>query len=136
MIKNYFILLRNVIELKKQLKNSYLNEIYTQEKDKLFLRISTQELPFRHLVISTDQNMPYIVLKNDHRKAKKNTINFWDDHLPQKIKFISIALNERIIKIELVNVILFLVIRGNGTNFFLMDKSNVLHAFKKFKRKM
>jgi len=134
MIKNYFYLLRNVIELNKVLTGATINEFYSQEKDKLYLRLASKENPHKHLFISADQNLPYLFLKNDHRKAKKNTINFWDEFVPGKLKNIEAAINERVIKFNFNNFQLYFIIRGNLTNIFLINDSNEITSFKKSKR--
>jgi hypothetical protein len=45
--------------------------------------------------------MPFILVKDDHRKAKKNTINFWDEYLPADLRDVNIAKNERVIRFSL-----------------------------------
>ncbi|MBL1211922.1 MAG: DUF814 domain-containing protein [Ignavibacteriae bacterium] len=133
MIKNYFYLLRNTIELTDELVNCSVNEIYSQEKDKIYLRLASEQFPHKHLIISSDQNMPYLYVKEDHRKAKKNTINFWDEYLPAEIIKISIAKNERVVKLQSSSFDLYFMIRGNLTNLFLIDNSKNILSFKKLK---
>ncbi len=134
MIKNYFYLARHALELNQVLEGSSVNEFYSQEKDKLNIRLASEKFPHRHLIISTDQNFPYALLKDDHRKAKKNTINFWDEYPPDKLVSIDIALNERVIRFNLQRYKLYLIIRGNLTNIFLVNNFSKLEGFKKSKQ--
>ena len=129
MFKNYFYLLRLVRELNEKLCGTAIQEIYSQEKDRLYFRIGTEENPDRHLVISADQNFPFISIKQSHFKAKKNTVNFFDSYLPEKIISFSIAENDRVIKINLSNSFLYFFIRGNNTNIFIADE-NRFNVFK------
>jgi predicted ribosome quality control (RQC) complex YloA/Tae2 family protein len=134
MIKNYFYLLRHVIELNKVLSDSSVNEFYSQEKDNLNICLGSKQYPHRHLIISADQNLPYILVKNDLRRAKKNTLNFWDEYLPDNLINIEIALNERVIKFNFSKFKLYLIIRGNLTNIILINNSIEISTFKKSKQ--
>ncbi|AFN75728.1 hypothetical protein MROS_2498 [Melioribacter roseus P3M-2] len=73
MFKNYLYLLRAVIELRELIIDHPAREIYTQEKDKLFISIPDYNYDNRHLIISTNPQMPYLLLRNNHSKAKKIT---------------------------------------------------------------
>ena len=134
MIKNYFYLARHAFELNKILADSFANEFYSQEKDKLNIRFESDEYPHRHLIISSDQNFPYALLKHDHKKAKKNTINFWNEYPSDKLLSIDIASKERVMRFNFIKYKLYLIIRGNLTNVFLVDNSGKLEGFKKSKQ--
>lgn len=131
MFKSYFYLLRCVKDLSKFVNGKRIVEIYTQEKDKIFLRLSSAENQHFHIIISTNPQLPYINIKEDHRKAKKNYKNFFDDFLPDKILKIEIALGDRIIKFTLDKSELYFVIKGAATNFFLVGNNSELKYFKK-----
>ncbi len=133
MFKNYFFLLRSANELNSILKGSTIHDIFSQEKGVLFLDISINEKPFRHLIISANQNLPYIFIKNEHHKAKKNLIEFYKDYLPCKILSVSIATNDRIIKFETTLFSLYFILRGNNTNIVLIDKNGNHFPFTKTK---
>ncbi len=122
MYKNYLYLLRGITELEPILKNCRLMEVYTQEKDKLFLCILTQDKEIFHIILSTTHNDSFITTKYNIAKAKKNTRNFWSDFLPDKITGISIADSDRVIRIELDSSYLYFLIRGSKSNvIFLRD---------------
>jgi len=131
MYKNYFYLLRCVHELNLSLRNKTIHDIFSQEKNVLFLNISDQENPHQHLVISADQNLSYLLVKQNHNKAKKNLINLYNDLLPAKINSVSIAYDDRIIKIDTDNFRLYFIVRGNNTNIFLKDNNNNIFPFTK-----
>jgi len=130
MFKNYFYLARLVRELNNYLIETIIQEIYSQEKDRLYLRISTNELPDRHLVISTDQNFPFISIKESHFKAKKNRVNFFSTYLPARFSSFEIAEKDRIIKLNLDKGAIYFFIRGNNTNV-IIDDGKKFNLFKK-----
>lgn len=131
MFRNYFYLNRAVTELNGILPGSIIDEIYTQEKNRLYLSISSNDLPDRHLIISTDQNIPYFQIKEEHFKAKKNSVNFFENFLPDKIEKIEIAEDDRIIKITLSASSLYFTLRGKDTNVIVVKNSKEFEAFKK-----
>lgn len=131
MFRNYLYLLRCVVELKSIIENERIHEIYTQERDKLFISIPLKDYDNFHLIISTNAQLPYLTAKKVHHKAKKNTKNFFNEYLPDKIKNIEIAYADRIIKFTLTNASIFFLIRGPFTNVVLIDSNNNFFSFKK-----
>lgn len=134
MFKNYLYLLRCIKDLSNIVTNTSLEEVYTQEKDKLFFNIRTNDRSNFHLVISANSQLTYIAFKNDHFKAKKNVKNFFSEFLPDKILKPEIALGDRVVKLTLYNSSIYFVIRGSNTNIFLIDKEFNIHVFKKIEK--
>lgn len=130
MFKNYFYLARLVRELNQNLTGVVIREVYSQEKDRLYLRIPSEEFPDRHLVISTDQNFPFITIKDAHFKAKKNTVDFFSSYLPAEFSSFQIAENDRVLKLNLAAGCIYFFIRGNNTNVVISDKEKY-NFFKK-----
>lgn len=130
MYNNYLILSRHIFELTPLLVNSVIEEVYTQEKDTLFFFIKDFTNPNKHLIISTKANSPTFYLKNDHRKSKKNTIQFFKDIFPSKIINLGISKQDRIIKIELENAEMYFFYWGPKTNIIIV-KDNAIFSFKK-----
>lgn len=133
MLRNYYYLNRSVSELNKLLQNAKVTEIFSQDKNLLLLSIPTDEFPYRHLAISTDPSLPYLQIKKDHRKARKNVIEINSINLPVIIHSISIAENDRIISIELDNVILYFAMMGGKTNVYFVAENEIIDQFKKGK---
>ncbi|HZW38145.1 MAG TPA: NFACT RNA binding domain-containing protein [Ignavibacteriaceae bacterium] len=128
MYKNYFLLRRFVCESKDIINNLVINDIFTQEKNRLIISLGTEENIF--LEISVDQNRPYILIKDKYSRAKKNTISLFPSLHNSIIKNIEIAHNERVIKITASSGELYFQIRGNRTNIFCESK-NEYSAFLK-----
>ena len=101
MFNNYFYLRRSVNELNTILQDSLITEIYSQEKNHLFLKIPANETPDRHLLISVDPLQPYMLLRNKHSRAKKNLIHKFSENLPLRLNTISMSESDRIIKFNL-----------------------------------
>ena len=133
MFKNYFYLLRLVNELNFLLSGKTIHSIYSQEKNILYFDISEKETPYKHLIISANQNLPYILIKEKHHKAKKNLIEFYKNYLPEKILSVTIAKNDRIIKFETALFSLYFILMGNNTNVVLHDKNGNYFPFTKTK---
>lgn len=131
MFRNYYILNRQVCELDERLSGVKIQEAYTQDKNKLFLKIGDEENPDRHLIISVDQNLPYLSIRKDHRRAKKNNPNLFSDIFPSEISEVQIAEDDRIIKFGLTNGDLYFLIRGGKSNVVFMGIHDVFETFKK-----
>ncbi len=134
MYRNYFFLFRSILELSELIQGKKIVEAFTQEKDKLFLRIPVKDNLDFHLIISVNPQQTFINYKDVHHKAKKNTINFFDEWFPSTITNIQIALKDRIIRIELTDSALIIFFRGSLSNVFLFDSNNELHSFKKIEK--
>ncbi len=133
MLRNYYYLHRSVTELNQLLRNAIVTEIFSQDKNLLLLSIPTEEFPYRHLTISTDPSLPYLLVKKDHRKARKNVIEINSVYLPNTIHNISIAENDRIISIELDNVAIYFAMMGGKTNVYFVAENKIIDQFKKGK---
>ena len=134
MYKNYFYLFRCAGELAAKIIGNNIEEIYTQEKDKLSITIQTKPGNFINVNISANAQSPFITLKEQH-KAKKNTKNFFTDFLPDTILDVRIALGDRILKFILRNSSMYFIIRGSQTNICLIDKEFEIYFFKKIDEK-
>lgn len=132
MFNNYIYLLRGITELKKFICGKKIVDIYTQEKDKLFLKIPLEENPDFNLILSTQPQFSYLLIKPEHKKAKKNTRDFFQEHLPTNIVDILIATNDRIIKFVLSNGAIYFLIRSVKSNVIFSDNYN-FQPFKKIK---
>ncbi|MEW6653052.1 MAG: NFACT RNA binding domain-containing protein [Bacteroidota bacterium] len=131
MYKSYFYLIRAVQELSALMIDKKLLECYTQERDKLFLHIPFADFPHFHFIISANTQEFHFYFKEEHRKAKKNTANFFIEFLPQKIKSVKIAFGERIFVLEMEAGKFYILFRGSKSNCFFSNTNNELHPFKK-----
>ena len=116
MLRNYYYLNRTVVELNNILSGAEVVEIFSQEKNSLLLSVPSDENIYRHLQISTNPLLPFLLVKNDHRKAKKNVIIYNVLNKPQLIEKIEISKSDRLIRIKLANLEIFFSITLDSAN--------------------
>ncbi len=128
MYKNYFILNRLILELNSLLQSSEITEIYSQEKDKLILKCENSTDKF--IEISVNPGDPYITLKDELHRARKNSIDFFSEYLPIKIIKFEISDHDRLVRISGEKVNFFFAVRGKHTNMFIQDQGKSISSFK------
>jgi len=129
MYKNYFFLNRFIIEANSLIKDFTFVSVFTQEKDKLIIQCRKSDLE-KFIEISVEPGTPYITLKDDFHRAKKNTIDFFSDYIPSKLNSIEISSTDRVIKFVLDNCELFFTIRGKYSNITVIGKNSKVEYFK------
>ncbi|MGE5431396.1 MAG: NFACT RNA binding domain-containing protein [Syntrophomonadaceae bacterium] len=130
MYKNYFYLNRQVIELNDELNGAGLTESFSQEKDRLILGFSKDGIN-KYLIISASQNEPYMHLRQEYHRAKKNTVDFFSGFLMSRLQSVEIATDDRIICFNFDKMKLYFSLRGKQTNIILADKDLNTDSFKK-----
>lgn len=133
MLRNYYYLNRTVIELNRILAGAEITEIYSQEKNSLLISVPTDENPYRHLFISTNPSLPFLVIKNDHRKAKKNIVQFNVLDRVERIDKVEISKNDRLIRITLENLEIIFSIMGGRTNIYFIRDGAIIDELRKSK---
>ncbi|HKI78625.1 MAG TPA: NFACT RNA binding domain-containing protein [Ignavibacteriaceae bacterium] len=129
MYKNYFILNRFIIEAGKILEGFKLISAFSQDKNKLILEFSKGENNY-YIEISTNPGFPFITLKNKFKRAKKNTIDFFESACSQIISSFEIADFDRIVKLDLKSGAIYFAIRGKFTNIHFIDSEYKISSFK------
>ena len=108
MYKNYFFLNRIIIEANQELSGYTIINCFSQDKDKVVFELKKSD-QFRYLEISVNPGLPYITIKQNFHRAKKNTIDFFSEYLPAgEIRF-RIADSDRIIKIRNFDILIFIL---------------------------
>ncbi len=130
MFRNYFILNRFVLEANASLKGYRIISAFTQEKEKLLFELSNG-IQSKFIEISTSSHFEYITLRDNYSRAKRNTIDFFSNHIPAKIVSFEISVSDRIIKIHLEDSSIYFFIRGKYSNVIIIDKFNQTEFFKK-----
>jgi predicted ribosome quality control (RQC) complex YloA/Tae2 family protein len=131
MIQNYFFLNRIILEANELLKDAVIQEIFSQEKGTLVINCKKMNENI-FIELSVIPGNSFFAIKNKYTRAKKNTINFFEETTGQKIISFEIANNDRIIKIKLENSEFYFAIRGKFTNMFYLDNNQRFHSFKSF----
>ena len=128
MIKNYFILNRIILELNSLLKGYVITEIFSQEKNNIILKCENKIS--RYIDINVNPGEPYITIRNEFHRAKKNSINFFVDSLPAEITEFRISDHDRLIQIQCESVSFYFAVRGKHTNFLMVDSAGGIDSFK------
>jgi len=123
MFRSYYYLYRCSKELNALLKDKLILDAYTQEKDKLFLKIPLDLFPDHQIIFDCSPLMNYVTSKERHFKAKKNTISFFGGFIPDAIKNVKIALNDRALVFELISSSIYFIVQGAETNVVLVNPS-------------
>jgi len=126
MYKSYFYLNRLTLELNTVLTEKRIVSIFSQDKDRLIIQLDGAEELF--VEISVNHSEPFILIRNRFSRAKKNTVEFFEELINKTIKEVLIASDDRIIKIVTDIGELIFAIRGKYTNLFF--NSNTLRSFK------
>src|SRR4030065_2332050 len=129
MLPNYFALNRFIVEAKPLLENSKIEEIFSQEKSKLIIAVSKNGEE-HYLELCVIPGNSYLNIRRNYSRAKKNTVNFFDAALGEKIDSLQIANDDRIIKLKCTRAEIYFTIRGKFTNVFFIDADNKAHSLK------
>jgi len=129
MIQNYFFLNRFLIEAQEFLEDSRIEEIFSQEKSKLVIVVSKNGEEY-YLELCVIPGNSYLNIRKNYSRAKKNTVNFFEAALGEKIDSLQISNDDRIIKLKCTHSEIYFTIRGKFTNVFFFDADNQAHAFK------
>ncbi|MBZ0201188.1 MAG: hypothetical protein K8H86_15045, partial [Ignavibacteriaceae bacterium] len=130
MYRNYFLLNRLVLELAPLLKGAAITSAFSQEKDRLILQLLKNGDEF-FLELSLNPGNPFVIYRESYSRAKKNTVEFFNDYLPLKIKTVLLASDDRIIKFLGENGSFYFAIRGKFTNFYFIDDEGKILSFEK-----
>ncbi|MFA7288806.1 MAG: NFACT RNA binding domain-containing protein [Melioribacteraceae bacterium] len=132
LIRNYFYLIRCTQELNVRLSGLTIEDIFSQEKDVIFLHVPNEQYDNQHFLFSAVSNDNYFLIKPNHRKAKKNFAKLFNEIFPLNIESFSIAEYDRIIKLQTNVGSFYFVLRGNSSNVFYITPNLTLSSFKKF----
>jgi predicted ribosome quality control (RQC) complex YloA/Tae2 family protein len=132
LLDNFFLLKEVSIFLKKEITGYSIKEIHTQEKDKLVITLSNKYFPdYKFVEFSCSDKLPYLLLKNEYSKAKKNYMHILPGLYEQEIMDIDIINNDRIIKINLSNELsVYFVFFKSKYNLLVVTNNKIIDSFK------
>lgn len=133
MIKSYFFLNRQIIDLRDFILNKKIIEAFTQEKEKLVIEFEDEDNFY--LEFCVNHSLPYYQIKDFFIRSKKNSLDLFKNLRNKKIIDLLIANDDRVVAFLLDdNSILYLTIRGKLTNVYYKTSSEFL-SFKKIDEK-
>ena len=133
MLKNYFVLKELARYIAKELAGFYIREIFSQEKNKLVMFLSDDKTMIeKYLEFSCESTLPYLILKDKFSKAKKNTINLFNEIYDSKIESVGLFQDDRIIEFKLTgNLNLYFLYITGKFNVIVTKKNIIINSFKK-----
>lgn len=132
MLNNFFLLKEIAAFLEKEISGYTIYEIYTQEKDKLVFILQKQGTGnLKYLEFSCDDKLPYLLLKKDFSKARKNVVNLLESVNGLEFRKVNIFDNDRIIKVHLSdNFFLYFIFFKSKCNLLVLKDEKVIDSFK------
>jgi predicted ribosome quality control (RQC) complex YloA/Tae2 family protein len=129
---NFFLLKEVSLFLEKEITGYTVREIHTQEKDKLVISLSNKHSgEFKYIEYSCDDKLPYLLLKTEYSKARKNVLNLLAGLYDQEIISIELFNDDRIIKFDLSGELsLYFVFFKSKHNLLVVADEKVIDAFK------
>ncbi|TRZ64774.1 DUF814 domain-containing protein [bacterium] len=132
MLNNFFILKELVKYFNASCQNSVIIDIFSQEKGKLVFHIKPDNANSDlFLEISCLKQLPYITLKDNFQKAKKNVTSLFTALESSSIKSLELYENDRIVKINLLcDYELFYTAISQKLNILLISNNIIINSFK------
>jgi len=129
MIRNYFYLNRYSKEINRVLAAAKIKQVFSQEKGKLIIASNFNESEY-FLEFSVIPGQSFINLREKYSRAKKNTIDFFNNSIGEKIESVTIANDDRIVQVKCNHSEFYFAIRGKYTNVFYLGEDENFNAFK------
>lgn len=133
MTDDYFVLVEIAKFLKTQILGLEICDIFTQEKNKVVIHLidktSQREI---FLEYSVDLQLPYLILRNEFAKSRKNVLSLLKSVYGHKINDVYVYDAERILSISLdSNFSLDFVFITHKNNLLVTREKEIVETFKK-----
>jgi predicted ribosome quality control (RQC) complex YloA/Tae2 family protein len=126
---NYHFLKHLASELKEILLGAQLLTCFSQEKDELLVGFEANGIE-NFLKCTLKPEFSCITLLKEFARAKRNTVNIWEDIYDNRVLDIAVFENERALKITLENhYTLVIKLFGNRPNLLLFHKEKLVSIF-------
>ncbi|MGD9899000.1 MAG: NFACT RNA binding domain-containing protein [Calditrichaceae bacterium] len=127
MHKNYFLFEAQVRELKKQLQNIIISEIFTYRKNEIVFVVNAPEV--KHLKVNISSDYPYLLLKNSE-KVRLPKFQLFDFLIGTSIKGIEIFPFDKLIQFHLEQYIIEIRFFGQQNIFIKNASGEIVDTFK------
>jgi predicted ribosome quality control (RQC) complex YloA/Tae2 family protein len=130
-VHNNFYFLRQLARaLHPKLKGAVVSECFTQNKEELIIRLETASTPF-FIKAALGASFSCLSFPKEFHRAKKNSIDLFNELIGRRIISVEECANERSILIRLSDEIsLVFKMHGNRSNIILFEKENIVGLFK------
>ena len=130
MHNNYFFLRNLTPLLENRLKDSVVSECFSQNKDELIIRFETRFGPFL-IKASLSPSFSCLSFPENFHRARKNSVDLFDNLIGQHVEGIRQFKNERSFAIQFGNNFsLLFKLHGNRSNIILFRGEDVDRLFK------
>jgi predicted ribosome quality control (RQC) complex YloA/Tae2 family protein len=132
MLTHYFTLQSLAYEFNERLRNTIIQQIFTQQRNELLISCSADDNAWT-LSASCNPGLNYVFLREPVARAKKNSVDLLDDALSLHILGVTVHPFDRILQIQLENdSVLCFQLFGPTANILLVDREMVItDAFKR-----
>lgn len=131
MLVHYFTLHAFIQQHQLFLKNARIVESFTQTKDELIVTFNTihDDNICKSLCISVRSRFNYIVLRDQIKRATKNTVDLFDNMVGETLQQLSIHPSDRTIILELNSGkrLFIQLYNTEASNIILVDEHNTIH---------
>jgi predicted ribosome quality control (RQC) complex YloA/Tae2 family protein len=132
MLTHYFTLQSLAHEFNERLRNAAMQQIFTQQRNELLISCSADDNAWT-LSVSCNPRLNYVFLREPVARAKKNSVDLFDDAVSLHILGVTVHPFDRILQIQLENdSVLCLQLFGPTANILLVNREMVItDAFKR-----
>ena len=126
MLSNYYTLRFLAADLHSRLRNSPIEDAFTQNKNELLVSFRVQD-DVQTLVISCEPSMNYLFLRNGVHRAKKNSVDVFRTLPGKLVRSVAIHPSDRELVMHLSDETRLLIrLYGSKANVLLVDEKNVI----------
>ena len=126
MLSNYYTLRFLAADLHSRLRNSPIEDAFTQNKNELLVSFRVQD-DVQTLVISCEPSMNYLFLRNGIHRAKKNSVDVFRTLPGKLVRSVAIHPSDRELVMHLSDETRLLIrLYGSKANVLLVDEKNVI----------
>ena len=129
-MNNFFTIKHTARFLNKSITGFEISEIFSQEKDKLCIVINSNS-DEKTVEFSADKKYPYLILRSNFSKARKNSVNLFQEIYGSKITGIDLYNSDRVILFSMSDGhFMLFTFFTNKSNCFLFRDQKIQNAFK------
>jgi predicted ribosome quality control (RQC) complex YloA/Tae2 family protein len=109
-------------------------DCFTQDKNSILIQFSDGKNNYYLQYLIKDAS-PIILVRDNFSRARKNTVNLFEDLISESLQNISIHKNNRIIELKFINSIMYIMIFSGSNSNVILTKSDgvIIDSFKKKK---
>jgi len=113
------------------LKGAILKDIFSQDKDKIVFSFKAEDTSIKSIEFSCSPEFPYLQIRDEFKKARKNSAALMPEALEQVIEGVSLFDNDRILKLTFSSgMYILLSMIPSRFNSLLIENDKIITSFK------